>query len=576
MTQLAWQDWSLLIIVISFTVIIGLYYGRGSHKDFDSFFLGGRNLSWFVSGLSMVATTFAVDTPLSVTEMVTESGISGNWQWWNFVIGGMLTSVFFAKMWYKSGVKTEAELIALRYSGKAADNLRVFKSAYLGLFINIFIMGWVNLAFVSILEVFFSIDKGTALFVCFLLMGLIAVYSNFAGLKGVVITDNFQFILAMTGSIALAYFTLQSPQIGGLSGLVQQLPPAVTSFFPSFEPHSSMSTSIPLSAFFVFIGFAWWATWYPGNEPGGGGYIAQRILSTKSSKDASLSVLFFQLLNLGIRPWPWIIVALCSIILYPGMGKEGYTMAMKEHLPIGMRGLMLAAFFAAYMSTISTHMNWGASIVVNDVLPKFFKEFGPKKQVFSGKLLIVLFMLFSSFITLYMDSIKGAWLFMIECGAGLGTVLILRWFWPRITVWSEITATLAPIFAYSLLILAKNYAGYSPDFATRFLLLFSFTTLSWLIATFLSNPENDETLLHFFEKTQVPIGWKKFRKWGGEPYHVLHLVLTWFFAVILSYSLLFFIGSLLLKTQDISVFWGIIAILSTVGVYFFGKKSVFK
>jgi SSS family solute:Na+ symporter len=578
MTGLAWQDWTLLILAVSATIGIGLYYGRGSGKDFDSFFLGGRNLTWFVSGLSMVATTFAVDTPLSVTEMVASNGISGNWQWWNFVIGGMLTSLFFARMWYLSGVKTEAELISLRYSGKAARLLRIFKSAYLGLFINIFIMAWVNLAFISILEVFFAIDKGTAMLVSFFLMGLIAVYSNLAGLKGVVITDNFQFLLAMLGSVLLAVLTLQSDKIGGLEGLKNQLPESAIAFFPDFSHQDplSMFQSLPLSSFIVFIGFTWWATWYPGNEPGGGGYIAQRILSTRSAKDASASVFFFQLLNLGVRPWPWIIVALCSLILYPGAGKEGYVMAMKDHLPIGVKGLMLAAFFSAYMSTISTHMNWGAGIVVNDVLPSILKNNTPQKQVFAGRVLVFVFMLFSSITSLYMESIKGAWQFMIECGAGLGSVLLLRWFWSRITVWSEIVATLAPILAYLILTLYNYYTQSEQDFATRFLLLFIFTTAAWLIATFVSKPEKEETLLNFYTRTQVPIGWRRFRGAKKPNPSFLYIVITWLFAVILSYGLLFTVGSALLKPLTDTFMWGFVTLISAGGVYYFGKKSVFK
>ncbi|MCK9480884.1 MAG: Na+:solute symporter [Bacteroidia bacterium] len=568
-------DWLFIAIVIIGTIGIGILYGRGSGKNYDSFFLGGKNMGWLAAGISMVATTFAVDTPLAVTEMVSSYGIAGNWQWWNFVIGGMLTAFFFAKLWYRSGVKTEAELIELRYSGKNAKGLRIFKSAFLGLFINVFIMGWVNLAFVSILKVFFDVDDSQALLISFILMGLIAIYSTYVGLKGVIISDNFQFITAMIGCIVLAFVVVQSPEIGGLAGLREKIPAETLAFFPDFSKQNN-NPSLPLLSFITFLGFAWWATWYPGNEPGGGGYVAQRILSTKSQKDAGLSVFIFQLLNLCLRPWPWIIVALCAYILYPGSGKEGYVMAMKDYMPAGMKGLMLAAFFSAYMSTISTHLNWGSGYLVNDVLPALKKNISEKQKVSYGKLIILFFMIASSIITLFMDSIAGAWIFLMECGAGLGTVLILRWFWHRINVWSEITATFSPFVVMIVITVLNRTAGFNILFPNTFFITFCFTTIAWLIVTFITKPEDTGTLQNFFEKVQPPLGWKKFRTEKNNNATFYYLVISWVSAVIMSYSFLFTIGSLMLKTAQETIVYALILFISTTCLVVFGRKAFFK
>ncbi len=568
-------DWLFIAAVILGTVGIGIFYGRGSGKNYDSFFLGGRNMGWIAAGISMVATTFAVDTPLAVTEMVAGYGIAGNWQWWNFVIGGMLTAFFFAKLWYRSGVKTEAELIELRYSGKNARGLRIFKSAYLGLFINVFIMGWVNLAFVSILKVFFDVDETQSLIISFVMMLLIAIYSTYVGLKGVIISDNFQFITAMIGCIVLAFLVVRSPEIGGLSGLKEKIPAETLSFYPDFTSNGA-NPSLPLLSFITFLGFAWWATWYPGNEPGGGGYVAQRILSTKSQKDAGLSVFLFQVLNLCIRPWPWIIVALCAFVLYPGSGKEGYVMAMRDFMPEGIKGLMLAAFFSGYMSTISTHLNWGSGYLVNDVLPALKKNLSEKQKVGYGRLIILFFMVASCIISLFMNSIAGAWIFLMECGAGLGSVLILRWFWHRINVWSEITATFAPFLVMIIITILNHTGNVKIEFPNTFFITFSFTTVAWLIVTFLTKPEDNQTLANFFERVQPPLGWKKFRVESKDKKEFYYLVLTWFFAVIMSYSFLFTIGSIMLKPLQETIIYSIVLVLSTTGLVFFGRKSFFQ
>ena len=572
-------DWMFLVLLFGSTLLLGIYGGRGSSKNFKSYFLGGKNLKWYVAGISMVATTFAVDTPLAITEMVYKYGISGNWQWWNMTAGGLLTAIFFAKLWYRSGVNTEAELIELRYSGTPAKYLRIFKSIYLGLFINVLIMGWVNLAFVNILEIFFELSKGEAILWAFITMIFVAIYSTFSGLRGVILADNLQFIVAMAGCILLAIFVINSDKIGGLSGLQAKVNQAQKSFFPQIGNNSEENIYVlPLYSFLTFFVFSWWATWYPGNEPGGGGYVAQRILSTKDEKNAGLSAFLFQILNLGIRPWPWIIVALAAVYLYPGQAKHGYILAMRDFLPSGFKGIMLAAFLSAYMSTISTHLNWGSSYLVNDILPLVKKNSSDKNKILFGKICIAFFIFLSGILTFFMESISGAWLFLMECGAGLGTVLIFRWFWWRINAWSEITATVFPFISIGV-IYTLNYLGLTNIlFPYSFLITFLSTTIAWLLVTFFTKPEPIPTLHNFYNQAKPYNKWPKFITDNRhyQPKTIANLSLIWGFSVIMTYSFLFLIGAILLKPIAEQLLYALIFIISTIGLWLFGKKTFFK
>ena len=433
-------DWVMIAVYLAITTVIAVAFSKKAGKSLGDFFLGGRNLPWYIAGISMVATTFAADTPLAVTELVARQGISGNWLWWNMMIGGMLTTFFFARLWRRANILTEVEFIQLRYSGVQSHVLRGFKAIYLGFFMNILVLGWVNLALITILEVFFEVPKSTVIWYVAGAMALVAIYSALSGLKGVVITDVIQFGIAMTGSILLAVIILHSNEIGGISGLKTKLADqsAVFSFFPRISSAGGAAKVFVISAgaFLAYIGFQWWASWYPGAEPGGGGYIAQRMMSTKNEKHSVFATLFFQVAHYCLRPWPWIIVALCTLVLYPEIAasdpKQGYVMAMKDDfLPIGLKGLLLVAFLAAYMSTISTQLNWGASYLVNDFYKPFLRPPGSLKKgqdenrfyVGVSRAITIILMLASLAVTTQIKSISGVWLFILECGAGLGACI---------------------------------------------------------------------------------------------------------------------------------------------------------
>ncbi len=574
---LSYLDWAIIAVYFIVSLAIGLYYKNRSKQSLNDFFLGGRNLPWHVAGVSMVATTFAADTPLAVTELVGQYGISGNWLWWNMLLGGMLTTFFFAKLWRRANILTEVEFIEFRYRGKAAAILRGFKSLYLGLFMNILIMGWVNVALMSILQVFFDIPKSEVIWYVAGAMVITAIYSAISGLWGVAITDVIQFVIAMTGCIVLAYIVLNSAQIGGIDGLKAKLPAWQFDFFPKIgrSGNAGIASTLALSVgtFLAYLSI-WAFSWYPGAEPGGGGYIAQRMMSAKTERDSLYATLFFQVAHYCLRPWPWIIVALCASALYPDLSyadkKLGYVYVMKDFLPIGLKGLLIVAFLAAYMSTISTQLNWGASYLVNDfykrfILSKSVKNNDEKHLVLVSKFVTIITMTLSLYVTTKIESISQVWSFIIECGAGLGLVLILRWYWWRINAWSEITATIAPIISYAC---CKYIFGIT-DFATSFFTTVSFTTIAWIIVTFLTKPEQDTTLKEFYDRVQ-PMGyWGKFAKENANK-NLFKTALCWLCAVIFTYAILFGFGNLLLKNWNL---FGINLIVAILGIAVFVRIS---
>lgn len=570
--NLATIDWIIISVYLIIALGIGFFFKNQASKSLSDFFLGGRKLPWYIAGISMVATTFAADTPLWVTEKIAQHGISGNWLWWNMLIGGMLTTFFFARLWRRAEIVTELEFIELRYSGKAAAFLRGFKSVYMGIFLNAIIIGWVNVALASILKVFFDLDESQIIYVVAAAMIIVAIYSSLSGLIGVAITDFFQFFIAMAGCIILAVVVLNTEKVGGISGLKAQLPAWRFDFFPKINSGSVANDigtySVTIGAFLTFSLVQWWASWYPGAEPGGGGYIAQRMMSAKDEKNAVFATLFFQIAHYCLRPWPWIIVGLCALVLYPELSIEdsgqGFVMAMKDYLPAGLKGLLLVAFLSAYMSTISTQLNWGASYLTNDLYKRFLKkkreessETEQKDYVKKARLFTVLIMLVALFATTQISSIDSAATFLIECGAGLGMVLILRWYWWRINAWSEITASIAPFIGYSL----SNYVLHL-DYPYNFLFTVGFSTVCWLIITFLSKPTDDSTLKYFYEKVKPDGLWKPYNKTKKSSKNLVSLFLCWISSIIMVYSTLFFIGDIIFQNVYHALIEAVVIIIS--------------
>lgn len=570
---MAASDYIIILIYFIFSLFIGIYYSKRAGKSTQEFFLSGRNLPWYLAGVSMVATTFAADTPLAVTELVSKNGVAGNWIWWNFAFGGMLTVFFFARLWRRAGIMTEVEFAEIRYSGKPAKFLRSFRALYLGLFMNVIIIGWVNKAMSSILQGLFDIDESTVLFYVFGCMLLVAFYSALSGLWGVVVTDAFQFFIAMIGCIILAVIVVNSPQIGGVQGLKSNLPDYVFNFFPvvSDVPSAAGTLAMSFFSFLAYIGIIWWASWYPGAEPGGGGYVAQRMMSAKDEKHSLLATLFFQIAHYAIRPWPWIIVGLCSIILYPELSESqkglGFIYAMRDFLPAGLKGLLVAAFFAAYMSTIATQLNWGTSYIINDFYRRFLQRNKDEKHyVKASRITTLIIMLISIFVTLFINRISGAWEFIIECGAGVGLVLILRWFWWRINAWSEISAMIIPFIIFPIL---KNVGIVFPY---SLFIIVPGTTIVWLLVTFLTKPTSDEVLKSFYIKIHPGgILWKKISDQLPEiksDSGFFKLFINWLFGVILVYSFLFGTGKLIFGEFKAFLIYLVLAILSVVVIYF--------
>lgn len=595
---LGWIDWLIISGFLILSIGISFRYKKLGESGLSGFFLGGRNMPWYLAGLSMVATTFAADTPLAVTELVAQGGIAKNWLWWNALAGGLLTTVFFTRFWRRSGVLTEVEFIDIRYSGKAARFLRGFKAIYLGLFINAMIIAWVNQAFMALVQVFFDVPQADLVWITAGAMLFVFLYSSISGLKGIAVTDAVQFIIAIVGCIILAVIVLYSSEIGGISGLKEKLPDSAFRFFPSIDSGTQMGKqfALTLTAFLTYVGVLWWSSWYPGAEPGGGGYVAQRMMAAKDEKNSVFATLFFQIAHYCLRPWPWIIVALCALVLYPDLGpaeqKLGFVMAMKDYLPVGLKGLLLVAFLGAYMSTISTQLNWGASYLVNDYYVPFvsaesdFKEEkkAQKNMVFMGRIATFVIMTFGLLITTQVTTITGVWEFIYQCGSGLGLVLLLRWYWYRVNVWSEITATITPFVVYST-IMIKRWAfekafliehALAPDAQQQLqaakanlwfynleygiLLSVAITTVVWISVTLLTKPTDPEVLKKFYERVR-PSG-----IWGtvGQPDNsrMGWLFLAWISAVIMVYSALFVSGKIIFGVWNEALYFGVAGFLS--------------
>lgn len=542
--ELTALDWIVVLASFVASSVVGLVFTRRAGKSIAEYFTAGRSLPWWLSGTSMVATTFAADTPLAVTALVAQRGIAGNWVWWNMVAGGMLTVFFYARLWRRANVKTDAELTELRYAGRSAALLRGFRALYLALPINLIIIGWVNLAMVKVLEVTMGVDPFVAMLGLF---ALTVIYASMSGLWGVVVTDFFQFILAMTGCIILAVYAVDA--VGGLDALVQKTPPRALEFFPSD------TTWMPLTALLSYLAVQWWASWYPGSEPGGGGYVAQRIFASRTERDGQLATLWFTVAHYAVRPWPWILTALAAGILYPGLADPGVGFVKAIGLlPSGLKGLLLAAFAAAYMSTLSTQLNWGVSYLVNDVAARFATIREDKLVRLSRLTTVVLFLLsgLSTYALYRVGSVDGAWRVLIALGAGTGPVYLLRWYWWRVNAWSEISAMGFSLVSFLLLTGLRVFDPSDPVGGAHLMLVnTAITSVGWLVVTFLTAPEPEAHLRSFYERTRPGgIGWRAIAAKsslppepaaGGAPAWI-----GWLAGIVAVYGALFGVGRLLL------------------------------
>jgi Na+/proline symporter len=517
-----WLDYTVIAAYVAIMIIVGYYSQKRGQEDLEDYFTGGKNLPWWLIGVSMVATTFAADTPLAVTGIIATEGIAGNWIWWNFMFSGLITVFLYAKLWKRADVITDVEFISIRYTGKPARILRGFRSLYLAFPINCIILGWVTVGMSKILMVLTGAGQWEVIIVIYVMIG---IYIAFSGLWGVIITDFIQFIIAMVGTIMLAWYAVD--YVGGLDALQAEL---ITIYG---EGHSMLSINplnspdIAIATALVWVGMMWWASWYPGSEPGGGGYIAQRMFSAKDETNAVGGTLLFNVAHFALRPWPWILVALVALVVYPGLDdpEKGYPMLMLKLLPAGLLGLLAVAFLAAFVSTVSTHLNWGASYVVNDFYKPFLKpesEFeskaaAQKHYVLVSRWTTLLMMVAAVIVSLLFDTVRGGWEAILSIGAGTGLVYMLRWFWWRINAWSEISAMSAAAVG-SFLAPAVGF----DDFASKMIFTTIFATIIWVAVTFLTKPDDEQILQSFFDRVKPGgPGWKRFMTRGETTYSLM-------------------------------------------------------
>ena len=524
-------DWVIVVLSLLVCFVPALFFAKRAGKSTSEFFVSGRAVPWWLAGLSMVATTFSSDTPNLVTDIVRRNGVAGNWVWWAFVLTGVSTVFFYARLWRRSGVMTDLEFYEIRYSGKAASVVRGFRSVYLGLLFNCMIMATVNLAACKIAGILFGMERWQTL----AFVGLLnVVFATHSGLWGVLVIDTIQFFIKMTAVIAAAYFALQAPAVGGLHGLVEKLStmrgPGGLNYL-NLLPDFTSNWDLAVAVFVMPIAVQWWAVWYPGAEPGGGSYIAQRMLASKSERDSLGAVLFFNVAHYVLRPWPWILVALCSILVYPELsdiqkafphldpsllGHDIAYPAMLKFLPVGFIGLMVGGLVAANSSTILTHLNWGASYLVHDFYRRFIRKDATEHHyVMAGRIVTVGLFICSSALVFVLDTAKDAFDVILQVGAGTGLLYLVRWFWWRVNAWCEVAAMISS-FGISMLflVLAKNGVHLSTHRAL--LITIGFTTVCWIATAFLG-PETDRRVLVEFYRRVRPFGpgWTQIRKEAG-------------------------------------------------------------
>ena len=563
-------DWMIIIFIMTITVIVGIYSSKKASKDTNQFFLSGKKMPWWLLGISMVATTFSTDTPNLVTDIVRNNGVSGNWVWWAFMITGFLTVFVYARLWRRTGINSDNEFYDIRYSGKAAKFLKSFRAVYLGLIFNVLAMSGISLAAIKIGEIIFNLQPVETIFYA----GVITVlFSTLGGFRGVVLTDFFLFFIAMSGSIMASVFIVNMPEIGGVVELFNhENVKDKISFLPDFNKKEDL-----IILFIIPLSVQWWSSWYPGAEPGGGGYIAQRMLASKNEKDAVYATLFFNVMHYAIRPWPWILIALCSLIIFPDLNsisdkfpalsenKLGHDVAysaMLTFLPTGLIGLVVASLISAYISTISTHLNWGALYLVNDILKPIVTS--EKKLVRYARLITIFLFVISSLIALSLTNALQLFNFILMFGAGTGLIFILRWFWFRINAWSEISAMFFSGFVSIILNMQSTSSYLFGDFGIfqdymRYPIVVFTTTIFWLIITYITEPE-DQKVINSFKK-RIGSGARGFKFKNYLISSVPNILLS----VCLVISILVYIGSLLKAAIYLSIFSFII--ICTVGYF---------
>lgn len=589
-------DWAAIVGYLLITLVLGLYFRGRSGKSTADYFVSGREVSWWLAGTSMVATTFAADTPLAVCGLVYTQGVAGNWLWWSFLPSGMMTVFLFARLWRRSGLITDVQFAEFRYHGKPAAFLRGFRAVYLGLLMNCLILGWVTKAMVNIISTSLVISDAKALAICvFFLMPFTGIYVSLGGLWGVLWTDLFQFVLKMAIVIAVAWYGVRA--VGGMSQLLARLaemrnaagPGAsdITKMLPDFSRGLTGEAlwTLPVITFVVHLAVQWWAFWYPGAEPGGGGYIAQRIFSARDEKNGMLSVLWFNLAHYALRPWPWILTALVAVVLYPGLAQpeRGYMMVATRHTPHALLGILLAGFMAAFMSTVATQLNWGSSYLVEDFYRRFVKKKASEAHYVNASRLATLFLVVAAaWVSMQLQSVSEGWKIVLELGAGTGGVYLLRWYWWRVNAWSEISAMAAALVttlvmrSHSLWVaLAGRPEPFQGSdaviFAKTTLCTTAVTTLIWVTVTLLTPPEETRTLVEFYRRVKPDaIGWGPVAKVSGMEEITQDLgknVLSWVIGCVFVYAALFGIGQLCFGRLASGFVLGLVSLTCGVALY---------
>ncbi len=565
--QLQTLDWIIIVLTFGICFIPGLLVARRSSLSTTEFFASGRAVPWWLAGLSMVATTFSSDTPNLVTDIVRRQGVAGNWVWWAFVLTGIATVFFYARLWRRSGVMTDLEFYEIRYSGKAASAVRGFRAVYLGLFFNCLIMASVNLAACKIAGILFGLPRWQTLLFCGVLNSAFAAHS---GLWGVLVIDMIQFFIKMTAVIAAAWFAVRLPEVGGLDGLVSKITALkgpgglhYLNVLPDFTNNWELAVAI----FIMPIAVQWWAVWYPGAEPGGGSYIAQRMLASRSEKDALGAVLFFNIAHYVIRPWPWILVALASLIIYPQLadiqkafpnldpnllGHDIAYPAMLKFLPVGFAGLMVGGLIAANSSTILTHLNWGASYLVHDFYRRFIRSDAPESHyVAAGRFTTVMLFVCSAALVYVLDTAKDNFDIMLQVGAGTGLIYLVRWFWWRVNAWCEVVAMISSFGISILFLILKRLHAFETTTHIQLLLTVGFTTICWVATAYIAPATDRKTLLDFYRKVRPPgPGWEPVRQEAGVAAetnldNIPRAMLGWCMGCTVIWTLLFSVGNFL-------------------------------